>query len=244
MDNPSGYYDQKTQTIYPESDSTWEGLSTRTWAGWTEWAYSRSPLIIWPTPALFLGNNPATVNLEITCVSTGIVNYKVYTSDTGAFAGEEVLTDIAHTAGSVPAFKARFIQVVVYSNQVLDSTVTITNIDVRAKTPVATELIINDIDSAGCEGTNLARVIPLPQPVGTIVDIKVTPREVPAYALDVYVTNTPTSTYVIPKVISKSNTAPTFALVGIDNQPRDAVVDIIIKSLPNTYMSGNNLVIE
>lgn len=244
MDNPKGFYDQNTQTIVPDSTSTWDGLASTTWDSWTEWAYSTDTQIIWQVPDIQLGYYPATVNLEITCVSNGEVSYKVYGSDNGGFGGEEVETVVAHTAASVPAFKYRFLRVFVYANELNNETVTISKIDVKAKTPVATELIINDLDSATCAGTNLARVIPLPRTVGTILDIKVTPREVTPYNLDVYVTNTPTSTYVIPKVISKSNTSPTFALVGLDNQPRDAVVDIIIKSLPNTYMNGNNLVIE
>jgi hypothetical protein len=242
MDSPSGYYNEDNQTIYPISAATWSGLASTTWATWTEWAYSTADTIIWPTEAIFMGNNPQAVNLEIICESTGQVSYKVYTSNTGVYAGEETETVIGHSATDVPAFKARFIKVVVYSSKINGVTPTISQITVTAKDPKANEYFIADLDSSACAGSNTARQIPLPTQMGTIIDIKITPQTVTAYALDVYVTNTATSTYLIPKVISKNSLTPTFALVGVDNQPRDGVVDIIIKSLSSSVMSGNNLI--
>lgn len=244
MDNTNGYYDSKTRTIYPVSTSTWSGLSGSTWATWNKWAYEVSNQIIWVTDVIDLGLNPQTVNLKITCEAEGTVSYKVYTSPTGVFAGEETLTTIAHGATNVPAFKANFMRVVVYCDAANDIDPSISEITIETNTPKATEIIINDLDTSTCAGTNTARIVPLPVSVGTIIDMKVTPHEVTAYPLDVYVSNTATSTYVIPKIISKAAANPTIALVGVDNHPRDAVVDIIIKALPTTFMRGNSLVTE
>jgi hypothetical protein len=47
----------------------------------------------------------------------------------------------------------------------------------------------------------------------------------------------------MPRVISKTST-PQFALVGLDNKPRDAVVDIVIEYLAEGYMNGNNLLVR
>lgn len=242
MDDPRGYYDEKNRMVCPFSTSTWEGLSGTTWDTWTEWAYSVEPEIIWFTDAIQLGLSPQTVNLKITCVSTGQVSYKVYTSDLGLFGGEETEHVIPHGATNVPAFTGKYIMVVVYSQEVNGETVNIREITVKTEAPKTTEYQILDLDSSTCAGTINSRVIPLPSRLENILDIKITPREVAAYPLDVYVANTATSTYVVPKIISKNSSAPTFALVGMDNHPRDAVVDITLKSSKNGYMQGNNLV--
>lgn len=242
MDDPKGYYDEKNRMICPVSTSTWDGLSGTTWDTWTEWAYSVDPEIIWHTDVIQLGLSPQTVNLKITCVSTGQVSYKVYTSNLGVFAGEEVEHVIPHGATSVPSFTAKFLMVIVYSNAVNNVTVNIQQITVKTEAPRTTEYQILDLDTSTCSGTVNSRVIPLPGRLENILDIKITPREVPAYNLDVYVTNTPTSTYVVPKIISKNSSAPTFALIGMDNYPRDGVVDISLKSSKSGYMQGNNLV--
>lgn len=241
MDAPNGYYDSKTRTIYPVSTSTWAGLSGKTWDYWTTWAYSTNSQIIWVTDPISLGANPSNVNLKITCVSTGQVSYKIYTSNTGAFSGEEVETLVPHGSQNIPSFRARFIQVVVYSDRVSDP-LNIQEITIETRTPSATELFFNDIDSSQLQGTVNERFIPVEDGIGTILDVKILPHEVTAYNLDVYVTNTPTSTYVVPKIISKSASSPSFALVGLDNHPRDAVVDIVLKTLNRCRMVGNNIV--
>lgn len=241
MDSTNGYYDNKTKTIYPASTSTWSGLSGSTWATWNEWAYSTADQIIWVTNPIFLGLNPTNINLKITCLSTGSVGYKIYTSDTGVFGGEEVETVVAHGSQNIPSFRAKYLQVVVYSNKVSDS-LNIQEITIETQEPQTVNKYFNDIDSATLNGSITERIIPVGGNIGTILDIKITPHEVTAYNLDVYVANTATSTYVVPKIISKSVSAPSFALVGLDNHPRDAVVDIVVKTLNKCYMQGNNIV--
>lgn len=238
MDAQSGYYDVGSRTIYPASTSTWSGLTS--WDSWTNWAYTTNNTIIWHTQPMSLGLNSTNVNLNITCVSTGQVSYRVYTSNTGAFAGEETETIIANDATNVPSFRAAFIKVVVYATK-LTQALNIQEITVTAKTPTANTLYFNDIDSSQLQGTITERKIPV-SGIGTILDMKIMPHEVAAYPLDVYVANTATSTYVVPKIISKSASSPSFALVGMDNHVRDAVVDIVLRTLNPCYMSGNNLV--
>jgi hypothetical protein len=57
------------------------------------------------------------------------------------------------------------------------------------------------------------------------------------------VSDTANSEILIPVVKSKSSSAPSFALYGIDNDPRDGVVDITITALPRQAMFGGNLVV-
>jgi hypothetical protein len=44
-------------------------------------------------------------------------------------------------------------------------------------------------------------------------------------------------------VKNKSATSPTFALYGIDNDPRDGIVDIKITALPRMVMYGGRLTV-
>lgn len=241
MDSSSGYYDSNTRTIYPVSTSTWDQQSGSTWANWTTWAATVSDEIIWVTDPIFLGLNPSNINLKITCVSTGTVSYRVYTSATGVFGGEEVETIIPAGSQNIPSFRASYIQVVVYSNRTTVP-LNIREITIETRAPRANDVFLNDVDSSQLQGSVTERMIPVSGDTGTIVDIKITPHEVTAYNLDVYVANTPTSTYVVPKIINKSSSSPSFALVGMDNHPRDAVVDIMLKTLNRCRMVGNNIV--
>lgn len=244
MDQPKGIYDAETRTIFPLSTGTWDGLSGTTWDSWSEWLYDRDTEIIWITQPVFLGNSPSPYNLRVTTQSTGQVSYKVYTSDTGAFNGEEVETEIPHGDVSIPGFRSQYIQVVVYATEINGITPVISEITVETVTSRTREFVISDLNTGNCSGSVTGRIIPLPEDVGNIIEILITPKETAPYDLDVYVTNTPTSTYLIPKVISEDRFTPTIALVGVDNQPRDGVVDVLIKSLPASYMVGNNIVVE
>ena len=63
------------------------------------------------------------------------------------------------------------------------------------------------------------------------------------YAVNLYVSDTPTSKILIPVINSKSSSNPSFALYGIDNDPRDGIVDIKITALPRQAMFNGNLVV-
>jgi hypothetical protein len=236
----SGYYDIETTEILPDSTSTWSGLSSTTWADWTSWNYAPASTITWHVPVVDLGA-PDNFTLNISTVSTGTISYQIYTSNTGAFQGEETETLVANGATTVASFNARYLFVVVVATLATDA-LKISSISITPVKSTVLEFRYDSLDSSTLSGSSTSRVLPLPQTVSRVVDIIITPQQVTSYALDLYVSSTANSTYVIPKVISKSAAGPTFALVGLDNQPRDATVDIVVKALPNQFMSGNNLV--
>ena len=66
-------------------------------------------------------------------------------------------------------------------------------------------------------------------------------QAVDTYTMDVYVTDYPSSEVVVPVVKSKGAN-PTFALYGLDNFPRDGVVDINITALPQAVMFNGQIV--
>jgi hypothetical protein len=72
--------------------------------------------------------------------------------------------------------------------------------------------------------------------------MEVTPHELStAFTLDLYVSSTQTSKQLVPRIISKDISGPVIALYGLDNQPRDGVVDIKMSAFGEQYMMGNNL---
>jgi hypothetical protein len=192
-------------------------------------------------PQMDLGSTPKNFSLNIETVAEGLVSYKIYTSMTGYMDGEETETVVAAGATSVPSFYGRFVEVYVIVDKVLDMP-TLSSAEITINDNNPTQIKLSNIDTSSLDGTVTARIVPLRTPVSQIVDMTIVPKETATpYNLDVYVTNTPTSTYLIPKVINKSISNPTFALVGVDNHPRDGIVDITLSVLPLQYMDGNNL---
>lgn len=235
----SGYLDTSTGLIRPKSSDTWSAHSGYTWDNWTSWD---KPLttIVWSQPIVDL-RQVKNFTLNITTDSTGLISYDIFVSNTGLFQGEESQTTVSHIATSVASFTGRYILVVVtstYNNIGL----TLGNCLITPVTTGVVELRYNNLDSSTLSGSVNSRTLALTQNVSQIIDIVITPHEVTSYALDLYVSSTATSTYVIPKIISKTISGPTFAMVGLDNKPRDAIVDIIVKALPVQYMNGNNLI--
>lgn len=238
----SGDYNFTTGKIYPESTSTWSGLSGTTWDTWKEWAYETNDDLVWYMPDINLGRIAKNFTLDIETVAEGAVSYKIYTSMTGEYAGEETETIVSPGDTDVPSFYGRFVFVVVIVSRVGAIMPVLLNTNIQVNDSNVLEFHLPDTDTSTLEGTTASRSFIVNKPISAVTDLLIVPHQTTSpYDLDVYVTNTPTSTYLIPKVISKSPSAITFALVGVDNHPRDGVVDITVRALPRQYMSGNNL---
>ena len=237
----TGVLDAYTNEVYPADTATWADIADYTWDDYNQWTVNTSEYMLWVLqPVVF----PSVQDfcLKIVCQANGLVDYLVYTSTTGEFAGEETLATITNGSTSVPGFNGIAFVVVAKVWKTLGVN-KLSGIEVTATTRTIGETIV-DLDSSTLTGSSASRQIPLTRAYSKISDIAIHAHAVDSYAPDVYVTNYPTSTTVIPRVISKSNTAPTFALLGIDGKNRDGVVDIQITGLPEQYMQANNLLIK
>lgn len=235
---PNGIFDPVQGIVTAPDSGDWTTVTT--WADFSQWNATPADPLIWALEPIDLGTSKV-FNLKLTTLAAGLVEYKIYTSDTGLFEGEETITTIQQGDEGIAAFSGRYvwIEVFVYAT---GSANILYGIE-YAISEGANRLSINNVDTSTLAGTSSARELALGKTVSAITNIQITPKTVTAYAVDLYVSNTPTSETVIPRVITKTGT-PTFALVGIDNQPRDAVVDIIVEYLPEGYMSGNNLLLR
>lgn len=235
MITPNGVFDFDNQVVTAPSTGTWADLTT--WAAWTNYATSTASSMTWLLDPVDLGEVKQFC-LTINTQTNGIADYYVYTSNTGAFAGEETETIILAEATGVAAFSARFYQVGVSVERLADPQ-QITGIEVRV-VQTRNNFSLDNIDTSTLTGTSAARTLTLPRPVTGVTNIQITPKTVTSYNLDVYVTDYPACTTVIPRVLTKTSPYQ-IALLGLDNKPRDAIVDILVEYLPEMYRDGNAL---
>jgi hypothetical protein len=230
----TGTLDETQGIIVPNNSSTWADLTT--WDAWSSWTATPADPLVWITDPLDLGE-PQTFNLNIETTANGTVSYTVFTSETGVFGGEETELDIDPDDDGIGSFYGRFV-IVAVKVSAEGGLNTLEGVSIKANNRTI-DLTLNDINTSTLPGTASSRTLSTDRNLSGIINMQITPKEVTAYDVDAYVTNTPTSTQLIPKIINKQNL--TFNLVGIDNQPRDGIVDITIKALPEQYMVGNNL---
>lgn len=237
MITANGIFDFENQQVTAPDTGTWADLTT--WAEWTNYSTQTDDEMFWLLDPVDLGEVKQFC-LTITTNANGLVDYYVYTSDTGAFSGEETETVILAGDTGIPAFNTRFYQIGVKVERLAAPQV-ITGIEVRV-VQSKNRFSIDNVNTADInDGSTQGYVLPFNRRVGTITNVQITPKETTPYIMDVYVTDRPMSTTVVPFVTDKTGDSVSFALVGLDNQPRDAIVDVIVEYLPEMYMDGRNL---
>lgn len=229
-----GQLDVNSGTIKATGSSRWSALTT--WSAFTDYITTRNP-IKWTAPMIDIGSIDYFC-LSVTTEFTGTnLNLLVHVSNTGVFGGEEDEFFIQDGNLNVTAFYGRY----VYVTAIVTGT-ELSRMSVATNTNKTTIKMIN-VDTSTLSGTVSNRVLNMPRPVSTIYDMNIECRYATTYPVNLYVSDTPTSQALIPVVKSKSATAPAIALYGIDNDPRDGIVDITITALPRMIMSGGNLIV-
>ena len=230
-----GVIDEQTGTVKALGTATWRSLVGTSWSSYKNYIQVYNKLR-YTAPIVDLGAvQYFTLNIE--AEFRGTLDYLIHVSDTGLFQGEETEYYVKDGDFNVPGFLGRYI----YVTAVLSGTELI-KIIITANTEVK-EYILYDVNTSTLSGTNTNRQITLPTGVSLIKDIHIQPKAATNYAVNLYVSDTATSKILIPVVNSKSAAAPSFALYGIDNDPRDGIVDIKISALPRQAMIGGNLVV-
>lgn len=230
-----GVIDAQSGTVKALGISSWSSLTGTSWREFNNYIQTYN-LLRWTAPLVDLGAvQYFTLNIE--AEFQGTLSYIIHVSETGAFAGEETEYYIKDGDYSIPGFYGRY----AYVTAILAGTELI-KIIITANTTVK-EYRIPNVSTSTLSGTSSNRTIALPTPVSVIKDIHIQPKAATSYAVNLYVSDTATSEILIPVVKSKSSTTPSFALYGIDNDPRDGVVDITVTALPRQAMFGGNLVV-
>jgi hypothetical protein len=228
-----GLVDELTGSIKAPSDNRWGALSGTTWAAYNTYTLNPEP-IIWTSDLQDLGS-VQNFTVAITATGTGSVDYYIiYASETGAFAGEETIVKIVD-GDDVQSFYGQY-----FFTQVKWTGGELASMDITASGNTITQNY-RGIDTSTLAGTASERTLSFDFPISGIVELKINPRAATSYPVNLYVSDTATSQVLIPVIKSLDYTTPSFALYGIDNDPRDGTVDITITAMPRQVMSGNNL---
>jgi len=229
----NGIIDIVTGAIKAQGRSRWGNI--KKWSSFINYITERDP-IKWTAPVLDLGSVDY-FNLEVTTEFDGTLKFFVHVSETGEFAGEESEYLIEDGTSTINSFYGRF----VYVTAIVQGT-TLSRMSIQSSREFDTIKLTN-VNTATLSGTNTARVLSLPRTVSGIYDMDIQVKAMTPYAVDMYVSNTPTSKVGIPVVVSKSATSPTIAVYGIDNQPRDATVDVTLTVLNRMVMNSGRIVV-
>lgn len=235
----TGILDIDKGIVVPIDVSSWDTLQSDSldWDNWNQWSFAPANPMTWLATPLDLGS-VQDFTLNILTTANGTVSYRVYVSNTGAFAGEESDTEIAATATDVPSFQGRYVLVAV-NVAITNGVNTLESVEVQASTAtVAIEL--SGVDTSTLAGTVNARQLSLPRTPSKVIHMQITPQQVPDFVIDAYVTQLPISTQLTPRIVSR--TVPVaIALQGRDGIDRDGVCDITLRVLPQQFMEGANL---
>jgi hypothetical protein len=226
-----GYIDSETNTVRAFSIGAWQDLTDSTWDDYQSYTQTANN-IIWTADIIDLGLIDY-FTLDIQTQASGPVELLIHVSDTGEFAGEEREYLLNQTA-NIPAFRGQYAAITVRAQaQSLE------RFDINTSRQTQ-EIELRDINTALLPGTVTDRQLPIGA-ASQIIDIFIQPKAVPSYAVNLYVSAQPVSEIVIPVV--KDKNLGTIALYGIDNDPRDAVIDARIKIMPLQRFFNGNLVV-
>lgn len=231
----TGVLDEINGVVNPVDTGEWADYTA--WDAWGAWEQSPSDPLVWLADVIDLGEVQDFV-LDIVTDANGTVSYEIYVSDTGEFDGEETVTTIDPGDSGISAFRGRFVLVAI-SVAVTSGVNTLNNVQITASNRTV-DIKLNAVDTSTLSGTVNARQLALPRTPAKVVHMQITPEEVDAFNIDAYVTAYPTSTQLIPRIVSR--TVPvTIALQGRDGVDRDGVCDVTLSVLPEQFMDGNNL---
>ena len=231
-----GQFDLTTGAIKPlPRPFTWGSLSGTSWGNFQTFQGEQTLPIIWTSDRIDLERVQDFCLNIITVCSGQVTKYEIYASETGAFTGEETITVIEAGDLNVNPFYGRYVYIKTFFQGTEMQSQNIT-----ASGRAVTRNLYN-IDTSTLTGTASARVLALDPPLGGILRMDIQVRAATSYAVNLYVSDTANSEVLIPVVKSKSASAPTFALYGIDNDARDGTVDIEITHLPRQVFAANNL---
>ena len=222
--------------VRPISQGRWAEFSGRKWSDMGRWIQNPVLPIVWTSNKIDVGTIKY-FTLSITSEFNGSISYLIWTSDTGEFDGEERQYLIEEGNTDIPAFYGRYLYV---QARVTGNLLRRMTIETNSST---FDFQLQNVDTSTLSGTVGNRSFSLPTPISAIQDISISVKAATPYAVNLYVSDTATSEVLIPVVRSKVGTSPSFGLFGIDNDPRDGIVDVKIKAMNRQSMVGGNVYI-
>jgi hypothetical protein len=175
----------------------------------------------------------------------GIPTFTVYTSNTGAFAGEETSTTVNVNDTNVEAFYGRYVAIFVSVVYVPSEGIPqISTFDFTSSSN-RLETIQYDVNSTTLSGDASARTIVMPRIVSKVLSIQLTPHAgsyvEDSYVADSYIDDTAPG---FPAIVTKTRTGPQVTFVSPAGTKVDAVFDVTMNVLPEQYMNERNMAVR
>jgi len=234
-------FDEANSLITTENQGTWADKSGVGWDDWKSWADNPVTPLTWVSQPIDLGE-VAYFNLSWTILCQGTPTFTVYTSQTGAFAGEETATTVNVNDTDIEAFYGRYVLVFVSLAFVpAEGFPQISQFDFTSSGKPL-ELNQFDVDSSTLSGSADARTIVMPRTVSRVLSMQLTPHT-GDYVADSYVADD----YVIesapgfPAIVSKTRSGPSVTFINTSGTKVDAVFDVKMNVLPEQFMDERNL---
>lgn len=242
----TGIYNPETNSYTAPNTGTWANVTS--WSTWTTWSNRPADYYTVGTEIEDRGVL-GYFNLAIETEVTGTVTYRVFTSNTGSFAGEETIVTIVPEQSNVAAFYGQYyaVEANVATNQgaaeMSSMTVSSTNRSLTVR--------FNQVQTSDLEQTATGARLPVGPTVGAVVNCQITcwdSGNTAPLATDTtnYYMETPIYRAVMPYITSRTSTGPTFHLrdmyLGkIRTAESGFYIDAVVEVLPLQVRSGNNL---
>ena len=194
LPNNTSKLDTVTNTMIPAATGDWLDLSDQTWATWQDWQVGRADNMTVLGQVTDRGVE-GYFNLQITADVTGNISYGIYTSNTGAFAGEETLTTVEPNTSNISAFYGRYF--VVAANVSGTSGLQLRKLDFISSNQ-RFDIQFNDVSTDALStypGDDNSRVLPLTRTIGAVTNMQVTAHN-PTAQNSIYITSGETG-YVV-----------------------------------------------
>lgn len=227
-----------TQKLVSANSGTWADFSS--WEAWRSWA-SDPATLNHLTPIVDFGSTQTyTITSEASIVGTA--TYYVYTSDTGAFAGEQTETTIAPGATDTAAFTSRYAMIGISVAQSQAGNPSISAFNFVASTE-AIRVELNDIVSSSLSGTVSSRTLQIPNTVSAVLNMNLTTQSAEGYIDADYIDADyfEAGEAAIPLIVDKSRTGPNVRFINTSGTSIDTTFDAALVVLPQQYRNNDNL---
>ena len=244
MITPNGRYtvdNTGTVTIVAPNSGEWSDYTS--WEDWNSWLAEPEPTLRWLTPTVDLGRSTGfCINTDLVC--SGTVTYYVYTSNTGAFAGEEIETVVEEGDTNITAFSGRFVIVGLEIDRVESEGIpTIFSFSWTSSSRSQT-VYLNGVNSTDLSGKTQSRVLNIGRPTAGVLNIQLTPYITDPYVVDGYWADSYAILGGLPSAGIRNKSASPEICFTLEGEFIDAIFDAQVLAFPEQFMSGRNISIR
>ena len=243
-----------TTGVYNDQDNTYSAPNTATWAnvtswgGWTQWV--SQPAAYYTVSSQIEDRGvEGYFNIQTQIDVVGTPTYRVFTSNSGAFNGEEIVTTFANVNTIGTALYGRY-YIVEANIATYQTSGTVSNFVISTTDNVLRKRFSRLQTSTLSTNANGA-IIPMDTPTGAIVNIQITcwdEGNTAPLATDTthYYMETPIYRGVMPYITSRDPISPTFQLRDLylgtlRTTEAGHYVDISVEYLPYQVYNGLNI---